>query len=193
MKLHPIIKLKDSFNPVGYFKCKDEKRFLVPDEKVCNGIVDCLHGSDELLCDIPIIEYPGCKQIYQFTIICDGLKTKETNHNKTLKKVKYVKKWEMTGMNSFIRILNESNHLIYLSWRDLNVDSLQIGFNFSNLVYLSLINCSLTETSLMLNKQYKILQHLILERNKIQTLDFLNAMLGEGLLKLDISMSEHRI
>ena len=61
---------KENFSLFGYFKCFNEKKYLI-NEKVCNGIVDCLYGSDEMFCEISKLAIKNCQQFNYLMMICD--------------------------------------------------------------------------------------------------------------------------
>lgn len=174
---------KESFKPGGLFKCKHEFTFKVMAD-VCNGIIDCIYGSDELLCDIPFINKTGCKAESHFSIFCDGILIPETNNSigkvlnfNALKKIKIA--------NGFIGILENSFDLVHLTISHSSKYFSKTFPKFPNLIFLSLKNNNLKTISF--HYTLTLLQILIISYNPIKSLIFLVKMDIFNLIELDIS------
>lgn len=176
-------KTTDSFKPKGFFKCRDSSKFLNL-SNVCDGIVDCLKGSDELFCLNETFPKFNCFNENRNELICENL----TNFNGFLlnrKKLKLIKFNQSEPPTE-----NVQYQLTFLHIEASLLKNERFFFNFPNLVILKLRENLILNEKLLEKKKLKILQFLDLSHSTIKSLSFLKNLTDESLIELDVSFTK---
>lgn len=184
--------LVDNFVLPGFFKCRN-KRLYLDNGKICDKIVDCLDGSDEMFCDLVDVEISKCKQINDVMLDCNenmidnGIENEKELDEESYRNLRSIEIKGNVNMNFlqsslFLNVLKILNNQKYFS----KLKSIV----FTNLYYLILKNCSFNGTSTIFNSKLKILQYLDISLNPIFSLKFLNETESNNLKYLDISSTK---
>lgn len=157
---------------------------------MCDLVVDCKDGSDELYCTIPIIIHPNCQQIFGVSLTCD-FQIEKNNDKKSIiiQNSNYLRYISIFGEITDKKLLSNSTELNVLIVEKSSLFFEESLIQFPNLFYLSLIDNDLTEKSFILRNAIKTLQILKLSYNPIKTLSFLNHLNSKYLKILDVSYS----
>lgn len=183
---------KENFKGNGFFRCKRENRFITHNQ-ICDGIVDCLLGSDEISCQGPKINHPSCKLLSFYTVKCNSLNyssfSNQWNKDFIVKNVEYAKKLIINGEIPEINNLKNSTSIVHFQ-----IENSKKFFykprNFPNLIYLSIKNCNLTINNLMIKNPFKMLITLILSNNPLDSIRFLSFCFCSRLKYIDLSFTK---
>lgn len=175
-----------NFQMNGFFKCRNETRFIIL-EKVCDNNFDCLTGNDELLCKWPEIDnITECIEISFSTIKCKFTKNKLFLYNQNIKNSKkliiegnYVENFLKTSYELLVlKIINFENYFH------------SSNYYFPNLIYLELNKTVVNEDTRILNQPMKKLRKLIFYKSHLRNLHFLKNLKCIYLEFLKIDYSE---
>lgn len=169
----------------GYFKCRNFKKFISL-KKVCDEIIHCSDGSDKLHCKLDKFKTENCQVKNSTEIFCkfgivekNGIKIK-TNY-KRLTIIGEFDLIEFPDKNLF-NFIHVENSKSFVKWI--------IHFNFSNIVYLSIINSNFKKIDSKSLKYLPLLQYLDLSNNPLISLEFLLVFQSDNLLSLNISYTK---
>lgn len=177
-------KKDNNFIVIGNFQCRNVKKF-VKLEKVCDGIVNCLDGSDEIFCYSGNFQLENCEIRNSTEILCrwreNGIKS--LNLPKPFRRLTIFGFFgnlflENTFLLSFLRI-EQCN--IFLKRKRLKL--------FPNIFYLSIINSKLKSNDLMNIENVFKLQYLDISNNPIDNLIFISKFNSYELIYLNISFT----
>lgn len=177
----------------GYFKCFNQTK-LIHLSKVCNGLIDCFYGSDEIFCQSDSKVYQNCKTKNLKWLICNFDGKIQDRNNRFLnleEKLKQFKKLTINGDDIKFH-LKKSLNLIYLSIK-YNQNFLlnkNIEQNFPNIIYLSIQNSNLIDNSPIFKYKLKLLIYLDVSSNFITNLEFLSKISCLNLKILKISKTK---
>lgn len=181
------------FKPRGFFKCHNESTYKRIDQ-VCNNIIDCVYGSDELLCQYHNFSQTNCYEKSPSFIICNS----DYSQRNTFSEKKFINKTLNFQAIRKIEIINDttnffrnSYYLVYLSVRKTAELFSHESVKFQNLIFLSLHDNRLNEFPL--KTPLKILQYLNISNNPLGSLYFLKSIQVFYLLVLDISYTSIEI
>lgn len=181
----------DSFHLYGYFKCQYEKRYLI-NHRVCNGIVDCLYGSDEMFCKLSDIRVNKCKQFNYIMLECaENYPNISENHNDYFKENDESIRYLVIKGNVNMRFLNNS---VFVTVLKINgnvkfLNQLQLVY-FPNIFHVEVKNSSFNGKLLMIDQNFKNLCLLDVSFNPFDSLEFLNKLKSPNLQYLDISSTK---
>lgn len=173
----------------GYFKCSNENKYLI-NEQICNEIIDCLDGTDEMFCEASKKTIQNCEQV-NLMLVCNTKQTvlvdKSVNLKVNDKSIIFISSdgnVELNFLNHsiFVTVLKITNNTRYISQFNLIM--------FPNLFYLQIRNCLLDNKFLFLNQTKKKLQHLDLALTNLNSLKFLKNLNCKNLIYLDISSTK---
>lgn len=165
---------------------------------MCNRIIDCLDGSDEIFCSYPSLAKISrvCQQNLVFSLICNFWNKNNNISGLTEGLIRYpeeLKKIELIGKEITVKNVFDKRE----EWFQLNILVVKendyfskIKNHFINLIYLDLENCKITFQSPIINKPMKGLENLLISKNYIGSLKFLRNLKPINLLNLDISFSK---
>lgn len=169
----------------GYFKCLKFKKFISL-KNVCNNIINCFDGSDELFCHVGEFENKNC-QIKNFTeIFClfDKQENKSLDIPKNFYRLTIIGDFQLINSNIYNLFL-----FIYVENSKKFIKLINM-LNLSNIVYLTIINSNLKSSELINLQNLYLLQYIDLSKNSIKTLNFLANFHSKYLLTLNISFNE---
>lgn len=180
----------DNFALFGYFKCQYERRYLT-EHRICNGIVDCLYGSDEMFCQLSKISINKCRQINFMKLECNNnistpieVQTKFIQENDPT-----IKYYEILG-NIHMSFITNSIYVnimkIIENFKFLN--TLNSVF-FPNLYCLIIINSNLTKDTIFFQQKLRNLQYLDISKNPIDSLEILQKQKIQDLQFLNVSFT----
>lgn len=185
------------------FLCRDEMKYLDLNY-VCNGHVDCLHGSDELFCmNDTVINEKYCFAHLSFELVCDQ-KTKEFSPNdipsyklkpaKNFKKITLLRNFwilDTNLLNYYLTYINITNNIKANTENNI----FKILNSCPNLVSLILKNNQMTIKNNEENKTFisNKLQFLDLSKNLIENINFFHSINCSILNYLDLSENPLKI
>lgn len=157
--------LLENLNAIGFFKCENEEKFIDLD-KICDDVINCKYGNDELFCIDEELECPEhCSCRFQYEAICQS---------KTLLKFFDVekfseKKLKFIEMNEIKILKNKffSYQILHLKIINSRKISIKEHFFTPNLVYLNVTRNSLSSLANSLERNYALLQYLDISNNPI--------------------------
>lgn len=161
---------------------------FISTEKICDSIIHCQFGSDELLCEHSKIHLENCYQPNFFSINCDF--SDEKMNNKSMNR-------ELKNSLSKLHLIKMIGNVPFLNFGNLNtakafrLEKEQNYFifnskNFQNLIKLELLYNSINKNFLFDN-QMILLQYLDISFNKIDKLELINHLKCSNLKILNIS------
>lgn len=169
----------------GYFKCFNQTKYIIH-SKVCNKIVDCLYGSDELNCEYSNFSHSNCQISNLYSLFCK-FPTKKINQKKNYLTLHKFKNITMMGDDRNIN-LNNSIDLLYLSLNgSRHFLPYNSSINFPNLMYLLLVNSNISSSSQILQKHLSLLSYLDLTHNPLTNLIFISKISCDKLKIFKIS------
>lgn len=129
--------LTETFHPPpGFFKCENEKYFLKLTQ-VCNGIIDCKYGTDELFCKEKLICPKKCICNPIYIINCSKESLLEQPLKTTGQKMLII-----SDLNKTIEAF-QSLSITYFEIEKTNFQKFKILNLLPNLYYLKITKCNL--------------------------------------------------
>lgn len=166
----------EEFFPVGFFKCEMEKKFINLN-KICDGIINCEKGNDEIFCPEKIIQCPDiCKCQFESEIYCE-LENHDYFHLDKLPKYGIIQRIELIKIKKNILKSYKSNNLIFLKLENCKIKDFSNHFFTPNLIYLNLTKNLLTSlTKIWKNETSNpnLLQIFDISYNPLQNFSFIS-------------------
>lgn len=179
---------------IGYFKCHSKKTYIV-NHRVCDEIIDCVDGSDEMFCQLTEVYIKNCQQINYIILECnenfqDAYEPYQGQLKENDKNIRFIK----TDKSVNLSFIQNSIYLTILKIIDNReyFPKLQ-NVTLPNLYHVLIRNSSLTENSTIFKNQLLKLEYLDISINPINSISFLNNLQSNELKYLDISWTKIEI
>lgn len=185
----------EKFHPNGFLKCNAKSLTFIKLSDVCNAIIDCPNGNDELFCN-DYICHNDCSCLNQYSLDCNS-KIIDNKLENLLKKFKTIQltnvsKWIMNQSNFqtiYLKIeksyLIENNMILFVNLRILiirHINKIKISKLPKYLQTLKIINSSLIGLNVNLFENSKYVKYLDLSLNKLR---FLNTNIFKNINQLN--------
>lgn len=170
----------------GFFKCKNEEKYINV-SKICDGIIHCENGNDEISCFNQFLSCPiGCKCTNIFHWNCSSLFIPKNNLNFSYFSQNNLKNLEIQNLRTQLQRIH-SIDIKYLKIINCNLGEHKPYLDMPNLVYLNLQKNNLRNPNDVMEDNFKILQYLDLSFNPIEKIYFTNSL--KQLLFMDLSFT----
>lgn len=142
-----------------------------------------------MLCKTINVKYPGCIQEYFYSLDCNIIPIFINNSLIDLRDLNNIKKIYIRNYlpNEFLKFLL---NIVYFDIQDIFLSNNFTFPSLSNLIYLHIVNASLTASNSIFSIKLKKLQYLNISHNLINSIDFLNFYQCRHLYKFDISFTK---
>lgn len=165
IKYLPMNYVIGNFNPYGMLKCKHDRKYI-NHSLICDDILDCLDGSDELFCKIPKYCPNSCSCFPNYKINCSNAIISNFNEF-FLRKIIIINNGKIninqthSSYKNYETIFIKINDIVNNLWRFLNI--------FMNIHFLDLSKNNITHfDSIQSNINSEFLMNLSLNDNPLK-------------------------